>query len=181
MRQVDLPSGGGIPIVRILWEIENLFTFTTWGLSDTPGMALLLVLAPLLAIGLALLLGRVWGSRQEGEAEDESPATSSVTVTVVVTFCLIMAVVIPSCIRGRNISQQNACISNLRQIDSGKEQWAMAGQIPDGCPANTASINEYIKANTTPRCPSGGTYIYNAIGTDPDCTRDDVTSHSFAG
>ena len=100
---------------------------------------------------------------------------------VVAIIGLLAAIAIPSFVKARNTSQQNACINNLRQIDSGKEQWAMAASRADGDTGITVSINEYIKGATTPRCPSSGSYTYAVIGTDPDCNADTVTSHNFAG
>ena len=72
--------------------------------------------------------------------------------------------------RARRTSQQNACIGNLRQIESAKEQWAMAMQRDNGEPVVTAAVNQYIKGSMTPTCPGGGYYIYNAIGTVADCS-----------
>ena len=66
--------------------------------------------------------------------------------------------------------RRNACINNLRQIDSGKEQWALANRIGDNEQADISGVNEYIKGNRTPICPAGGTYTYNAMGADPECS-----------
>mgnify|MGYP003498350256 CR=1 FL=1 len=44
---------------------------------------------------------------------------------VVAIIGLLAAIAIPNFIKNRTISQQNACINNLRMIDAGKEQWAM--------------------------------------------------------
>ncbi len=44
---------------------------------------------------------------------------------VVAIIGLLAAIAIPSFMRARTRSQQNACINNLRQIDSGKEQCGM--------------------------------------------------------
>lgn len=98
---------------------------------------------------------------------------------VVAIIGLLAAIAIPSFVKARNTSQQNACINNLRQIDSGKEQWAMAASLGDGSTVNTTSVDAYIKGNTTPNCPAGGAYTYNAIGTDPDCNIKSPTSHTF--
>jgi prepilin-type N-terminal cleavage/methylation domain-containing protein len=100
---------------------------------------------------------------------------------VVAIIGLLAAIAIPSFVKARNTSQQNACINNLRQIDAGKEQWAMAAKKTDGDTVVTESVNDYIKGQTTPRCPGGGTYHYLAIGTNPDCTVSAPTSHNFAG
>ncbi|NQU39956.1 MAG: type II secretion system protein [Lentisphaerae bacterium] len=100
---------------------------------------------------------------------------------VVAIIGLLAAIAIPSFVKARNTSQQNACVNNLRQIDGGKEQWAMADRQSDGAAVITASVNEYIKGNTTPECPGAGTYIYGNIGSNPACDGVTVTSHVFAG
>ena len=100
---------------------------------------------------------------------------------VVAIIGLLAAIAIPSFVKARNTSQQNACINNLRQIDGGKEQAAMALRLSDGDSVATDSVNEYIKGSSTPDCPGGGTYVYEPIGTNPDCSIDDPTSHTFAG
>jgi prepilin-type N-terminal cleavage/methylation domain-containing protein len=95
---------------------------------------------------------------------------------VVAIIGLLAAIAIPSFVKARATSQQNACINNLRQIDSAKEQWALATKQTDGDPVTTSEVNEYIKHETTPDCPADGTYTYGDVGTDPDC---DVTGHDM--
>ena len=66
--------------------------------------------------------------------------------------------------------RRNVCINNLRQIDAGKEQWAMANRRSNGDPADVRGVNEYIKGNRTPVCPAGGKYSYRNIGIAPECS-----------
>ena len=100
---------------------------------------------------------------------------------VVAIIGLLAAIAIPSFVKARNTSQQNACINNLRQIDGAKEQWAMAAKQSDGDSVTTDDVNDYIKGDTTPTCPGGGTYTYGNIGSNPDCSITSPTDHSFAG
>jgi len=95
---------------------------------------------------------------------------------VVAIIGLLAAIAIPSFVKARSTSQQNACINNLRQIDSAKEQWALAEKKSDGDAVTTADVNDYIKGDTVPTCPADGTYTYNVVGSDPDC---DVTGHNM--
>jgi len=44
---------------------------------------------------------------------------------VVAIIGLLAAIAIPSFIKARTESQKNACINNLRQVESAKEQWAL--------------------------------------------------------
>jgi len=95
---------------------------------------------------------------------------------VVAIIGLLAAIAIPSFVKARNTSQQNACINNLRQIDSGKEQGAMAHNLSGTATISDTTVNEYIKGGA-PTCPGGGTYTYNALGTNPVCSAQSITSH----
>jgi prepilin-type N-terminal cleavage/methylation domain-containing protein len=44
---------------------------------------------------------------------------------VVAIIGLLAAIAIPNFVRARTTSQQNACINNLRLIDSSKQQWSL--------------------------------------------------------
>ncbi len=96
---------------------------------------------------------------------------------VVAIIGLLAAIAVPSFMKARTTSQQNACINNLRQIESGKEQWAMAAMQDTGDTVCTTAVDDYIKGNTTPTCPAGGTYSYNSIGTVSSCS---ITSPTHA-
>ncbi|MFC1496930.1 competence type IV pilus major pilin ComGC [Verrucomicrobiota bacterium] len=92
---------------------------------------------------------------------------------VVATISLLAAMALPSFVKARNKAIQNTCISNLRQVDSSKEQVAMVLRWPDGQATDSGTyrtaVNEYIK-NGEHFCPgNNGTYSYNAISVDPAC------------
>lgn len=109
---------------------------------------------------------------------------------VVAIIGLLAAIAIPSFMKARTTSQKNACINNLRQIESAKDQWAIEHGGTNGAvvATNAADIwdalvglqSGYIKTN--PACPAGsdanakGTqaraiadYTPNAIGVSPVC------------
>ncbi|OGV68780.1 MAG: hypothetical protein A2283_22715 [Lentisphaerae bacterium RIFOXYA12_FULL_48_11] len=96
---------------------------------------------------------------------------------VVAIIGLLAAIAIPSFIKARNTSQQNACINVLRLIESGKEQAALTHKWIDGMEVTTSIVNTYVKGNTTPDCPGGGIYTYNVIGTNAICSITSPTSH----
>ena len=100
---------------------------------------------------------------------------------VVAIIGMLAAIAIPSFVKARNNSQQTACINNLRIIDDGKQQWAFVARKVQGNATVEASVNEYVKGNTYPICPSGGTYVYMNVGSAPDCSITTPTSHIFAG
>lgn len=91
---------------------------------------------------------------------------------VVAIIGLLAAIAIPSFVKARNTSRNNACINNLRLIDAAKEQWAM----DTGATTTPTSTNiaEYVR--TLPVCPNGGTsfadsYDINDLQTRPTCAR----------
>jgi prepilin-type N-terminal cleavage/methylation domain-containing protein len=58
---------------------------------------------------------------------------------VVAIIGLLAAIAIPNFLKARSTSQQNACINNLRQIDSAKQQWAL--EKGKGASANVAGTD----------------------------------------
>ncbi len=108
---------------------------------------------------------------------------------VVAIIGLLAAIAIPSFMKARTTSQMNACINNLRQIESAKDQYSIeAGRTNGWSFADDATAFSnlvgatagYIKAY--PACPASadanakGTtaraqadYNVNAIGVNPTC------------
>jgi len=91
---------------------------------------------------------------------------------VVAIIGLLAAIAIPSFMKARTTSQKNACINNLRQIEAGKEQWALENKLSTGASVTTTEVDAYMK--TEPKCPASGTYTYRAVGTDATCS---ITTH----
>ena len=92
----------------------------------------------------------------------------------VLSVLVLAAVLVPSYVKARNTSACNACINNLRQIDGGKEQAAIAqGWTPEtdcDTETNRVIVNQYIKGNRSPMCPDGGTYRYGRLNENPTCS-----------
>ena len=115
---------------------------------------------------------------------------------VVAIIGLLAAIAIPSFMKARTTSQKNACINNLRQIESGKDQWgienggtngfAIGGEDVDSDPgvwtALVGAATGYVKVY--PSCPAGASsggakgsiartvadYSANAMGSNPTCS-----------
>ena len=91
---------------------------------------------------------------------------------VVLIIGILLAIAIPNFMKARETSKTKSCLSNLRQIETAKEQWAME-QAVAGTPT-PADLLAYIKA--MPKCPSAGTdYTINPMATRPTCTSGNIT------
>jgi len=98
---------------------------------------------------------------------------------VVLIIGLLAMIAVPSFVKSRENSRKNACINNLRQIDTAKEQWAMEARLSDGsaCADEQSEVVALIKGGA-PNCPGGGSYTYGPIGTQPGCS---IDGHSLDG
>ena len=83
---------------------------------------------------------------------------------VVAIIAILAAVAIPNFVRYRKTSQMNACISNLKQIQTAYEQAKMAGMAPTTV-ADLCGSTLFIKAE--PKCPTTNTAVY-ALPTTED-------------
>jgi prepilin-type N-terminal cleavage/methylation domain-containing protein len=90
---------------------------------------------------------------------------------VVAIIGLLAAIAIPNFLKSRATSQANACINNLRQIESATQQFDFANDLAPGATVNFPSdISVYIKLNANssiPPCPAGGTYSLLPVGANP--------------
>ena len=94
---------------------------------------------------------------------------------VVAIIGLLAAIAIPSFMKARTQSQMNACINNLRMIEAGKEQWALASKKDSGYVVTGTDeplILAYVKnPSSATNCPGGGVISFNAIGTNASCSK----------
>jgi Tfp pilus assembly protein PilE len=100
---------------------------------------------------------------------------------MVLVLPLLAAIAIPSFLQARETAQRNACINNMRQIQSAKEQWALAERKVAGNTVDVSAVNEYIKQSTTPSCPAAGQYEYKRIGESPACSVHGSLDESVSG
>ena len=93
---------------------------------------------------------------------------------VVAIIGLLAAIAIPSFVHARATSQANACINNLRQIESAVQQVAIANGLHVGDPVNFPDdVTPYIKLNSSgliSGCPAKGTYNLSTVGSIPQAT-----------
>ncbi len=97
---------------------------------------------------------------------------------VVAIIGLLAAIAIPNFVHARTSSQTNACINNLRQIDSIKQQWALEKNQLATVTPGTTDIQPYLGRGTggsSPWCPLDSSqtfsvsYTMNSIQTPPYC------------
>ncbi len=107
---------------------------------------------------------------------------------VVALVGMLAAVAAPNYVRARKSSTTDACINNLRQIDSAKQQWALeTGQSTTARPADV-DIQPYLGRGANgslgrvycplvrPAGPMAG-YTVNAVGVLPTCDQYDPAEH----
>lgn len=95
----------------------------------------------------------------------------------VIMIPLMMAIAIPNFVKARDTSMQNACINNLRIIDSAKQQWALENNKKESDAPTAQDISPYIKGGfESLHCPAGGTYTIGAVTNPPTCT---VSGHAL--
>jgi chromosome segregation ATPase len=65
---------------------------------------------------------------------------------------------------------REACIKNLRELDTAKQKWALENNKTDVDVPTEQDLLPYLPNNLFPVCPSGGTYSINAVGLPPTCS-----------
>ena len=97
---------------------------------------------------------------------------------VVAIIGLLAAIAIPNFIKSRTTSQQNACINNLRLLDSAKQQWALEQRKVSTDTPQGSDLQPYLGRGSSgelPTCPVDTTYTFtvsyspNNINTPPTC------------
>jgi type II secretory pathway pseudopilin PulG len=98
---------------------------------------------------------------------------------VVAIIGLLAAISVPNFARARSTSQTEACINNLRQIESAKQQWALENNQPVSATPIQSILMPFLgrgPIGAWPTCPSSGTYSINAVSTAATCS---VANHAL--
>src|SRR5271170_2263595 len=97
---------------------------------------------------------------------------------VVAIIGLLAAIAIPNFVKARTTSQQNACINNLRLIDSSKQQWALEQKQTTTSTPSGSDLQPYLGRGSNgelPSCPVDAqngfatSYTANNVATKPVC------------
>jgi len=124
----------------------------------------------LCALGL-IGIGSYLIAKRKASLSGKARILTVLTVLILVGFVVI--VVVPDFVAGTRFRQANACVSNLRQIDAAKNQWALENGKTNGTLVTENDIKPYIMLNTNGdflKCPLGGTYTIGRVGEDPKCS-----------
>ena len=100
---------------------------------------------------------------------------------VVLIIGILLAIAVPNFVKAREASRAKACVSNLKQIEAAKEQWAMdtkAAATASPALTDLVGATAYIKA--TPLCPSSGAYTVGTMTADPSCSIGTTTTPPHA-
>jgi hypothetical protein len=98
--------------------------------------------------------------------------TRMLAIGAAVPIGIISAIAIPNFVKARQTSQQNACISNLRLIDSAKQQWALENKKSDTDTPTREDLRPFLRIKAFPVCPAGGTYTINQASQKPECSHE---------
>ena len=90
---------------------------------------------------------------------------------VVAIIGLLAAIAIPNFVKARQISQKNACIANMKQIDGAKATWALENKKNNGdTPVATDLFSATAYIRIAPTCPSGtSAYVLQPVDTQQIC------------
>lgn len=84
---------------------------------------------------------------------------------VVAIIALLTTLAVPNLARARDNSRLNLIYSNLRALDSAKDQWAIDNNKPSGTPMDDMGLlRDYFRGRTI-HDVLGETYVPNPIGT----------------
>ena len=97
----------------------------------------------------------------------QSYAAAAILPAALVSGALA-AIAVPNFVNAREVSQRNACINNLRQIEAAKQEWVLENNKKNGDLPTKQDLIPLV--GQWPVCPSGGTYSINPIGDPPTCS-----------
>ncbi len=100
---------------------------------------------------------------------------------VVAIIGLLAAIAIPNFVKAREVSQKNACIANLKQIEGAKQTWALETRkvSADTCTWPTDLVGPTLYIRDEPGCPAGGIYNANTVGVKSSCTLGGTLGHTL--
>ena len=94
---------------------------------------------------------------------------------VVLIIGILLAIAVPNFVKARETSRTKACVSNLKQLQSAVQQWAMdtkASGTATVTLANVCGTGLYISGPAAgPVCPANNAgYTLTTVDANPTCT-----------
>ena len=173
------------PISNIPAEPKNC-SLAVWSLVLGILAIVLVCIGPLFAIP-AVICGHMAHSRIKRSAGALTGGglalggliTGYLSIALIPMIGMMAAIAIPNFVKARNTAQMNMCISNLRQIDGAKQQWALENKKQTTDTPTAQELDTYLhRSFTTLKCPAGGIYTINAVGEKPACS---IPQHDLLG
>jgi general secretion pathway protein G len=109
-----------------------------------------------------------WLTVGNGNQQPAKMLVASAVMVPVGIMGMMAAIAIPNFVKARQVSQENACINNLRQIDGAKQQWALEHNKTAKDVPTKSDLLPYLRR--WPACPAGGEYTIGAVGEKPTCS-----------
>ena len=97
---------------------------------------------------------------------------------VVAIIGLLSAIAIPNFVNANKVARTNICISNLRYIDSAKQQWALEQRKQETDTPTGSDLQPYLGRSgggSLPSCPADAaqtfatSYAPQSVGSKPLC------------
>jgi len=173
------------PISNLPAEPKNC-SLAVWSLVLGILAIVLVCIGPLFAIP-AVICGHMAHSRIKRSAGALTGGglalggliTGYLSLALIPIIGMMAAIAIPNFVKARSTAQMNMCISNLRQIDGAKQQWALENKKQTTDTPTAQELDTYLhRSFTTLKCPAGGVYTINAVGEKPACS---IPQHDLSG
>jgi hypothetical protein len=134
-------------------------------------------LGPILFAIPAIICGHVAHSRIKNSGGQLTGAGTAIGgfVTGYISLAilpLLMAIAIPNFVRARQTAFRNQCVSNLRIIDSAKQQWVQEHPDKKNTIPTAADLQPYLGnlGVRSLKCPAGGIYDFKSPTAEPTCS-----------
>jgi competence protein ComGC len=173
------------PISNLPAEPKNC-SLAVWSLVLGILAIVLVCIGPLFAIP-AVICGHMAHSRIKRSAGALTGGglalggliTGYLSLALIPIIGMLAAIAIPNFVKARSTAQMNMCISNLRQLDGAKQQWALENKKQTTDTPTAQELDTYLhRSFTTLKCPAGGVYTINAVGEKPACS---IPQHDLSG